>query len=72
MNVNNKQKFQMDINEFHFILGHPNYQVTKRTSEVYDIIMSGIEKKCQNCYIAKINVKNINKKIQTKVQFGEN
>lgn len=61
VNFKNKHKVQMDINEFQFRLRHPNYQVTKKTSDVYEIILKGIEKKCQNCDISKINVKNINK-----------
>ena len=61
VNVNNRQRFKMDINEFHCRLGHPNYQVTKKTDEVYDMIMTGTEKKCQNCDISKIHIKILNK-----------
>ena len=51
----------VDINDFHSLLGHPNFVTTKRTAYKYHIKLSGIEKKCQFCDIAKIKTSNLNK-----------
>ena len=51
----------VDINNFHSLLGNPNFVTTKRTADKYYIKLSGIEKKCQFCDISKIKTSNLNK-----------
>ena len=59
-------KGDIDINDFHTLLGHPNYEVTARTAKYYEIKLCGEKVECGPCGLAKIKMKNIPKHNQSK------
>ena len=49
------------INIFHKLLGHPNKETVKRTAAYYDQDIHGEFKPCEDCELAKIKQKKVNK-----------
>lgn len=66
--MNNKMIFTCDSNKkavdiklLHDQLGHANFDTVKRTANYYGIKWNGVEETCEECALAKLNRKNINK-----------
>ena len=52
---------KLNINDYYFLLGNPNFNITKLTSKSYNVILTGDERVCEACNLLNIKVKNINK-----------
>ena len=55
------KKVKMDINHFHYKLGHPHSHRLKLTAKAMNITLTGELDKLLACLKAKDNKKNINK-----------
>ena len=58
LDINN---IKLDINNFHYILGHPNERVLRKTSQSLDVSLLGTLDVCDSCSLAKAKRKNMNK-----------
>ncbi|TAF30165.1 MAG: hypothetical protein EAZ68_23195, partial [Oscillatoriales cyanobacterium] len=59
-NIANDEK-SIDINKFHDLLGHANYEVVRTTAKHLHILLSGKERVCEHCAMSKIRKKSVNK-----------
>jgi hypothetical protein len=55
------EKRQMSIEKMHRMLGHASLEITQKTAKRLGIKLVGQFKSCENCMLAKIKRKNINK-----------
>ena len=54
----------ISMNEFHDMLGHPSYQITKATADKMKIKITGKMMRCEHCDVSKMTKKNISKTIR--------
>jgi len=57
---------EMDINEFHALIGHPSFDTTEITAEYYGITLTGQGKPCEDCALAKSRQTNVPKSTETR------
>jgi hypothetical protein len=50
-----------DINDLHNLLGHAHFDAIKKSAKYYSIKLTGEQKTCVSCALAKICQKNLNK-----------
>ena len=61
----------MDINIAHCIFGHPSEATTKSTAKNYGWTLTGNLEKCDECTLAKIRQRNLNKETTPSSRKGE-
>ena len=62
---------KMDINIAHHIFGHPSEATTKSTVKKYGWTLTGNLEKCDECTLAKIRQRNLNKEATPSSKKGE-
>ena len=57
---------EMKLEKFHKLLGHASLETTKQTAKRLNLKLIGNFKQCEDCILAKIKRKNLNKESQNK------